>query len=378
MSALESDSQRSTLYWIGTPRHFLIAAGMAVGEYCVSDAHILLTSSQDYVGGIFKALDRWSDSPFSATCAIGSKRRFNNPLAEKVRLAKSVIRYRRMAARTRYTEIRAFSGTEIGTQAYLYEVRRRSPLTKRVVIEDGGIFYNDQFITGGDASDGYPKWKMIAGRLLYGPAWAAVKKNGLREVIDEIHLIAPELVRKQLASLNMAKLSPDCLWRLSDTDLPSIYFSLFDCDERELASIDVAIILSRSDGLIGDPGGYLDAVDALLNVATRLGFKVAVKYHPKEQLKDYMGLRDKVGIVEVPRELPMELLFLVNTSTLKYVLGDTSSALIGAPWILPDSVAVSFVNMVNKLPELIYPDFERFGVRLIDTEHDFEKLLLSA
>ena len=101
---------------------------------------------------------------------------------------------------------------------------------------------------------------MIAGRLLYGPAWAAVKRNGLSEVVDEIHLMAPELARKQLTSLKLVKLHPDHLWRLSDTELPSIYFSLFDCDERELASIDIAIILSRSDGLLGDPEEYVDAI----------------------------------------------------------------------------------------------------------------------
>ena len=82
--------------------------------------------------------------------------------------------------------------------------------------------------------------------------------------------------------------------------------------------------------------------------------------------------------IEIPRELPMELLFLANTTSLKFVLGDTSSALIGAPWILPGCTAISFVNMVSKPPELIYPEFERFGVRLIDDEHDFEGLLLSA
>ena len=371
-------SKRSTLYWIGTPRHFLIAAGMAVGEACVSDSHLLLTSNQDYVDGILNVLDRWSASPFSHTQVIRPQRRGDSLFANRIRVARTVARYRRMAIGAEYSEIRAFPGTDIAAQAYLYEIKRHSPSTRRVVIEDGGIYYNSQFISGEIADGTYPKWKLMAGRILYGPAWTAVKRRGLGEVIDEIQLIAPQLARKELSSLKVSKLQPENLWRLSDTDLPRIYLSLFECDAQELANIDVAFILSRSDGLLGDPEGYVKTVGALLEVARRRGLKVALKYHPKEQLRDYMGLSDEVGIVEIPRELPMELLFLVSAGNLRFVLGDTSSALIGAPWILPDCIAISFVNMVNKLPELVYPDFKRFGVDLIDSEHDWEELLLTA
>ena len=369
---------RNTLYWIGTPRHFLIAAGMAVGGDDVSNSHLLLTSAQDYVDGIRVVLDRWSASPFSLTRIVRPNRPGNSLLANRIRAARAAARYRRMANGAEYSEVRVFSGTDIATQAYLYEIKRRSPATRRVMVEDGGIYYNDQFIGGDVAGESYPGWKMIAGRLLYGPAWAAVKKNGLGEVVDEIHLTAPELARKQLASLNLVKLPPDHLRRLSDTDLPGVYLSLFDCDAEELASVEFAVILSRSDGLLGDPKGYVETVAALLSAARRRGLKVALKYHPKEQARDYMGLRDETGVVEIPRELPMELLFLVGADSLKFVLGDTSSALIAAPWILPHCRAVSFVNMVNKLPELIYPNFEGFGVELIDSERDLEEMLISA
>lgn len=371
-------SNRSILYWIGTPRHFLIAAGMAVGDVRGSVSHLLLTSNQDYVDGLCTVLDNWSESPFSRTRVIRPSQRGNSLFVNRIRVARAVRRYRRMAMHDNYSEIRAFPGTDISAQAYLYEVKQRSPSTKRVVIEDGGIYYNNQFISSELEDDNYPMWKLLAGRMLYGPAWAAVKRSGLREVIDEIHLIAPKLARRQLASLNLVKLRPDVLWHLSDTDLPSIYLSLFDCDVQELSSIDVAFILSRSDGLLGDPKGYVRAVSSLVDVARRRGLKIALKYHPKERVPDYLGLREEAGVVEIPRELPMELLFLVTADNLRLVLGDTSSALIGAPWILPDCMAVSFVNMVNKQPELVYPEFERFGVRLIDNEHDLDGLLLCA
>ena len=144
---------------------------------------------------------------------------------------------------------------------------------------------------------------------------------------------------------------------------------------EELAGIEVLVILSRSDGITGDVGRYVDVVDALLEVVRKYRLKAAVKYHPKEALSDYMRLGSKPWVLEVPRELPGELLFLVNSKTLRYVLGDTSTALISASWLLPQCKPISFVGMVEKHANLVYPDFHGLGVSLIDSVRDFEGML---
>ena len=115
-------SRRSTLYCIGTPRHFLIAAGMAVGEAEVSDCHLLITSGQGYVDGLLTVLDGWSASPFVETRVVPPYRRGNSLLINRIQAARAVARYRRMATDGAYSEIRVFPGTNIAVQAYLYEV----------------------------------------------------------------------------------------------------------------------------------------------------------------------------------------------------------------------------------------------------------------
>ena len=369
-------STNNTLYWISTPRHFLMASGMAVGENDVSDSDLLLTSDFDYVDGIETVLNLWSDSPFSSTDIVRPNRRSQSVLVNRIQNIVTNARFRRMAHRAKYSEIRSFTGgTNPAAHAFLHEIKRHSPTTKRILVEDGGIYYNNQPIGDSGSGESYPKGRLMAGRLLYGRAWAAVKMNGISEVVDEIHMMNPELVRKDWASITPVKLSSDHLLCLSDTDLPEIYLSLFDCDFQEFATIEVAMILSRSDGLLGDPESYVKTINSLLEVVRKRGFKVALKYHPKEPIPDYLGLRDRTDIVEIPRDLPMELLFLVSSDRLKLVLGDTSTALLSAPWILPNCKVVSFVNMVNKLPELIYSDFGSFGVELMDSEHNLEEML---
>ena len=375
-------TREKTLYWIGTPRHFLIAAGMAVGDSDFCDSHLLLTSRFDYVDGIRTVLDRWQESPFSHVRVIRPRGRVPGRIksVNRIRSARNLEKFRRMARESahEYSELRVFTATDTVTQAFLYETKRFSPTTKRIMVEDGGIYYNSQNISDDSADKSFLKWKGAAGRILYGRSWSAVKKNGIGEVIDEIQMIAPHLARKELASVNRVKLSPDHMLRLADTELPNLYFALFDCNSNEMANIETLIILSRSDSISDDPTGYVETVNALANTTMKRGLKTAIKYHPKEPLPDYMGLKDRSDAIEIPREIPMELLFIVNSRSLKLILGDASSALLSAPWMLPDCKAVSFVNMVNKAPELIYDNFEGFGIESIDSFNDLERILEAA
>ena len=373
---MTNKSIENMLYWIGTPRHFLIAAGMASrgSEQCDSD--LLLTSQQGYVSGIMDVLDSWSGNPFSHMRLVQIPRT-KNPLSRRLRLTKDISRYRRVARTQEFTEIRAFVATTYEAQAFLYEVRKRFPNTKRVMIEDGGIFYNTQFIGGDTAKKGYSRLKLLAGRAFYGAAWAAVKKNGIGEVIDEIHLIAPKLVRREWLSHNLVELSPDHLHQLAKTDLPEIYLQIAGCSIEELTDIECFVILSRSDGVASDLVKYVDTVNELLGMAKDQGLKIGAKYHPKEQERDYMMLGEKSWIVEMPRELPSELLFIVNSTNLQYVLGDTSTALLSGPWLLPKCAIISFADLVSKHSELIYPDFGGFGIDLISSASDFAERLIN-
>ena len=363
------------LYWIGTPRHFLISAGMAFGSERESD--LLLTSNYDYVKGIRAILGEWTQSPFARFRSVQTPLRTNS-LSRRLQIIKDNSHYRKFARTHSFSEVRAFAATTYATQTFLYEIKQNLPGVRCVMVEDGGIFYNEQPLYGDAADENYSKLKLLAGRVLYGQAWRAVKANGIGEVIDEIHLISPELVREEWASLNLVKLPPSCLLQLSDSDLPDIYIRTASSSIEELRQIELAIILSRSDGVVGDLGEYVRTVNNLLAYARKSGLRTAVKYHPKEQEPDYLMLTDKPWVTEIPKQIPIELLFVVNPTNLKFVLGDTSTALLSVPWLLPECKAISFVHMVSKQPDLIYPDFGGFGIELIRDMHDFSEILIGS
>ena len=363
-----------TLYWIGTPRHFIIAAGMALEHARESESHLLLTSRQSYVDGMASVLKEWRQSPFSRVDIVQESLK-ESWIASRLQTMKSISRFRRLARKCRFSRVRVFPATTHESQAFLYETGRRFPDTERSAIEDGGIYYNKQSIGGHVGTNGYGMVKLLAGRTLYGPAWKAALLDGIGAVIDSVHLVSPELVRHEFRSNNLVKLSPDHLLRLADTDLPFIYMRTVGANLEQFKGIELIVILSRTDGIGREIDSYVKTVNCLVDAARKHGLKTAIKYHPKESFNDYMGLADMPGIVEIPRHLPAELLFIINVDSLQLVLGDASTALLGAPWLLPNCQAASFVNMTDKRSELIPEDLSDFGIEKIGCLQDFEEIL---
>ena len=376
-----------TLYWIGTPRHFLIAAGLAL-ENGESDSDLLLTSLLDLtphfdrIANVIQAsLENWEASPFTNVNIVRHPARNRAPSSRMGSIMNSLReqrQFRRLARRTELREVRMFNATSWRTQVFLYEIKRRFPRTRRVIIEDGGIFYNSQTI--GDVKDSSLwKWKSLARRLIYGRAWTDVldaRQNGrLDKIVEEIQMIAPELAREELSSVVRTKLSAEPLRRLADTELPRIYLEATGHSVSEFQDIDLCVILARTDSLIGEMSAYVQTVLNLLRAAAESGMKVAVKYHPKEPERDYMNLAEETWITELPREIPAELLFVINRDNLKFVLGDASSALLSAPWINPDCRTISFASMVDKRPDTIFPNFGGFGIQSVNSLDEFNHIL---
>ena len=369
------------MYWIGTPRHFLIAAGMAL-ESSESGSELLVTSRFDrIIGSVEATLENWETSPFANVNIVHLPDQ-NHVRSSRLGRAMDSLReqrqFRQLAQSAELREVRTFAATSWQTQVFLYEIKRRFPRTRRVMIEDGGIYYNSQ--TVGDAKDSSLwKWKSLARRLIYGRAWMEIldlRENGrLDKVAEEIQMIAPELARRELVSLTRTKLSAEPLRRLAETELPRIYFESAERSVSEFQHIDLCVILARTDSIVGELSEYVQTVLNFLRIAVDNGMKVAVKYHPKEPERDYMNIAGETWIAEAPREIPAELLFIVNQDNLKFVLGDASSALLSAPWINPDCHTISFAPMVNKRPDTIFPNSEGFGIQEIHSVSEFNRIL---
>ena len=363
------------LYWVGTPRHFLIAAALATAEVGHAIAHLLVTTSHEYHQDFRRLLDEWEERPFSRVDFL-----YSRPQRYRVAglLQETVMsrRIRTLARRHRFAEIRSFT-LALHAQALLHDTMRRHPSTRRVALEDGGIWYNRQTMPIG-IGDCHGLRRLLR-KIAYGRTMSANTASSIGAVVDQLYATRPELLRAELRSAKAVPLEPGPVLGLRDTELPYLYCRVAGCTLNEIRGIDMLVVLSRSDGLDGPLAAYKSTVDDLLRVARRRGFnKIAVKYHPKEPVHDYMALRGRAGVVEVPRRLPAELLLVASAETLEYAIGDLSSALISAPWLLPGCRTLSFVDLVQKKAELRQDDLPAFGIETLSSVDGFDDILRGA
>ena len=362
----------SNLYWVGTPRHFLIAAAFAMAEARSTTAHLLVTTSYEYDQDFRRVLNEWRTNPFSRVDFLRSRtpRHRAGALLQDILMSR---RIRRLARRHRFAEIRSFT-LALHAQALLHETVRHSPSTKRVAFEDGGIWYNRQAMPIG-TGDCHGLRRLLR-NVTYGRAVSAEAASNISTFLDQLYATHPELLRDELRSPKARPLDADPVLALRDTELPHLYCRAAGCALAELEGIQMLVVLSRSDGLAGPLAAYKSRVDDLLRVAKSRGLaKIAIKYHPKESEPDYIALRDSAGVVEVPRRLPAELALIASAPSLKYALGDLSSTLIGAPWLVPSCRTLSFVDLVEKKTELRLADLAAFGIETLASVDEFDDIL---
>ena len=360
------------LYWVGTPRHFLIAAALATAEAQCATAHLLVTTSYEYDQDFQRLLAEWQATPFSRVEFLHTRTQRYRLMAllQDVRISRSV---RSLTRRHRFAEIRSFT-LALHAQSLLHDTLKRHPNTKRVVLEDGGIWYNGQAMPIG-TGDGRG-FRRLLRDMTYGRAISASSASTIDAYVDQIFATRPELLRDELRSPKASALDAQPVLALRDTELPRLYCRASGCELAEIEGIQMLVVLSRSDGLDEPLAAYKSTVDDMLRVAAGRGLsKIAIKYHPKEPQDDYMALRGNAEIVEVPRRLPAELVLICSAPTLEYTLGDLSSTLISAPWLVPGCRTLSFADLVQKKAELRFDDLAAFDIESLASVDELDDIL---
>lgn len=259
---------------------------------------------------------------------------------------------------------RIFMGTDtrIETQAAAYAVKKVNPRAGIVVLEDGGDFYSS-------VDEGYrPKsaWRQWISKIRFGPWYEDVKIAGLYSASKEIWMMYPLLARSELqCKLRRAIDGAYCFSAAYRTFLDIYWRSFTEVDEKALA-VDGVLMVTYS-GYTKKFPAYISFVQDFCQAAVQAGMKIAVKYHPREESQDYCRLNEITGVVTLPGEIPAEVLYASIGKRLKWVVGDISSALMTAKWLLGESVNAYSVAPALKMDDpALFRVFEAVGVCLVE------------
>lgn len=255
------------------------------------------------------------------------------------------------------------------SQAVAYKLRRKIPDISIAILEDGGHFYNSNIHQ-------VPKnaVQIFFNRLKLGPWYENVVILGQASFSREIYAIFPEWIRPELIHKPIKKIeSAGCF----DPEFQSFlagYWRNFPEEFQKIAEISGIITVAYS-GFSKHYREYAALIKDICVSACQKGSTIAVKYHPREERLDYCDIASLPNVVILPEQIPTELIYALAPANLHYIIGDISSALMTAKWILGEQIAVYSVAKALGYNDRLLDVFRQIDIQLVD-RGDFDKIEL--
>ncbi|MCK9488801.1 MAG: hypothetical protein M0Q42_05290 [Xanthomonadales bacterium] len=333
------------LFIASTPTMALACAGAALAQGGRSELVLI----EDFAGArqLQALLAGWRDLPFQAMHRLPGRRleqraagRGNLRLACKRRLRqKTLPALRRLDARLRPDQVWLGNDRKPETQLALYLASRRLGRRTGQYLDDGLYSYL------GDVRrrplsrriDTLAKW------LTYGHWWQRADHAGGSRWMARHWLALPA----RAPAYPAASRSP--LPRHWYDNRPMRRLALaalrqFGLARRHLQVVDHVLVLPCSDRW-PDAGHWHRRLDEALRALRRPGRRLAVKFHPRESRAN---LIDDIDLTVLPSLLPLELLLPVLPAHAR-LLGEGTSALLGAHWLRPE-LAISMLALSDGRP----------------------------
>jgi hypothetical protein len=205
--------------------------------------------------------------------------------------------------------------------------------------------------------------KRFLAKIFYGRWWKEVRIGGGSPWVDKKMIRFPEFLRPEFRGKEIVTIKREDFMRLKDDTLFLNFIRKLSITEKELNQINILFVLPHSDFFIAGER-YKELIKEILKLAQSHKLKVAVKYHPREPFKDFFGIRGKEVII-LPKALPLELFYLFSPDSLKFVIGDVSSGLLTAKWLLNNVKVVSIAPMLNYYDHSLFEVFKKQKIELL-------------
>jgi hypothetical protein len=337
----------------GTPRPLLLAqtslqlvlaAALAESARCAGRATAGLLFVPDLVDPelLQSALHDWAGTPFahvqfvSPRRSVGSSTKtswktLNTDLIDAIRSWQP-------------TSITVFNDRQDAGQRALIEAQRHFPQAQRLCAEDGALAYTGYtyrrtgFIT------------RCRQHLRFGRHWSDVRVLGTHPLVQAFLALHPHLLRPELRSRPVRPFPAEQLSAPSLRELAHHIALSRGWAPSTLRDGTALLALNHSSYAKRNPG-YAALVTESVNVLRSLGIPCLFKYHPREADPDYLGLTGTWPNGEVPRSLPMELVFLLCRERRMLVLGGVGTSVLTAALLLPQARCAALAPENQKIDQ---------------------------
>ncbi|MFC7079047.1 polysialyltransferase family glycosyltransferase [Halorussus caseinilyticus] len=165
---------------------------------------------------------------------------------------------------------------------------------------------------------------------------------GTTDWIDEVRAVFPDHLLAELRDRPVSRIPRESVLSLADADWFGRYVERNDVDDV-LDRLDALVFVTHSNYVNRVPR-YVETLETLVDRLTERGYRVGLKYHPRESRKAFELDRDDVEVVS--RGVSAEVLYVADP-TLDFVVGGMSTALLTARWLLDDATVVSLTEVLT-------------------------------
>jgi hypothetical protein len=366
MQAIGLNKKASALYVTFTPYHVFLATLLAGGRPRQLRQDLIVVADFTDAQFLIKALRTWDENSFTdirlLPGAYGLRRKGMRQLA----YAANIPRIRRSVSKLVVDEIYVFNDARPEAQAALHYGRTKNPNVIVTFVEDGLTAYGSHGRAPGSV------FARLGAMALFGRFWEDVTVLGTSRWVNSVRATFPSFVRPELKRYPIRPVvDPSGLpGRLAQHVMRCLGATCFRSED--LGKLEVVVAITQSSVARAVPD-YAQAVTQCISDIADAGLRVAVKYHPREPLGDYLNLGQDRRIMQLPKMLPIELIYALAGERLRVVIGDLSNALLTARWLCPRASVLTLAQAFGYVDPPLMETFSKLGIRCLGEAKDLQE-----
>jgi hypothetical protein len=361
--------QNHALFMVSTPLNLFMACVVALDNKNASEGETRYElcfinqpglSARVYVD----AVKEWADSPFDEVHIFPS--RTKNVMKKLCNRRRSFRLLRSIVDKLKPDLIAVGNDRRVEFQFAMHYSQREGYQPRGAYLDDGTFTY-----VGRKSREIRDAWfDRNLKKLFYGSWWQQPASVGASEWVDDAYVAFPDLVHETLKQKFLHKINANQFESPSVKSLSKNLLNKFNIDNDVLEKFDIILTLPHAS-LIGDQSMYAGVMRRLVKNLCAKGKQIGIKYHPRQEGTDPLGLAGDQGVILIPAPLAFEVLLpgLGNA----VIVGDVSTTLLSSKWLRPTlrTIAISRGSYGEQFLDL----FRTLGIEVIDDVSQLAEML---
>jgi len=342
-----------------TPYHIFLSCSIALYQESSAENHLIIIRDFSGFERLLDSLRGWERSPFAQIESLpgiyGRSGKFNKQFT----IRNNVTMIARYVSHHTFERVYIFNDAKPEAQCALYFAKKVNKRTVGVYVEDGAGAYSSYRLEKQSLTD------VLLRKLFYGPWWVDVNILGTSRWIDEIKVIFPQIVRPELRLKPVTSIPKHGLLELRNQEWPYEYLKTLGVEITKLHNLDAILVVAHTE-FANKIIGYKEVINDILHMAKSQNLRLGVKYHPRDPQDDFLSVRNDEGISVLPKSLPMELVYILASEKIKFIIGDISTSLLTAKWLLENVMVVSIAPLIGQIDSQLLRTFDKLNIKIVN------------